>query len=89
MVRVSFTDNLRRHVDVDTVDVEGDTVSRVLSSVFAAHPRLRGYVLDDQGVLRKHVNVFVGSVRIGDRITLSDPVSDGDDVFVMQALSGG
>ena len=43
--------------------------------------------LDDQGVLRKHMVVFVNGNAIGDRATLSDPVPKDAEVYVMQALS--
>lgn len=61
----------------------------VLDAVFASNPRARGYVLDDQGALRKHMVVFVDGETIRDRTTLSDPVAPDADVYVMQALSGG
>ena len=59
----------------------------VLDAVFAKNPRLRGYVLDDQGALRQHMVVFVdGSQR--DRASPS-PLRAASEVYVMQALSGG
>lgn len=61
----------------------------VLDAVFAANPRLRGYVLDDQGGLRRHMMVFVDGQQIDDRERLSDPVGAASEIYVMQALSGG
>jgi hypothetical protein len=52
-------------------------------------PRLRGYVLDDQGALRHHMMVFVDGEPIRDRARLSDLVRPTSEVYVMQALSGG
>lgn len=89
MARVSFTRNLERHIACPTIEVEGGTVAMVLDGVFETNPKLRSYLLDDQGRLRKHVNVFVNNERIADRDRLSDPVGDSDQVFVFQALSGG
>ena len=89
MPQVSFTANLRRHRPVPTAEAEGATVREVLDRVFADDPMLRSYILDDQGRLRRHVNVFVNSDMIADRRTLSDPVSTRDEIHVMQALSGG
>lgn len=83
MPRVEFTHILQRHLDVPVTDVAGATVREALESVFADNPRLRGYVLDDQGALRKHVALFVDSQAA----TLDDPA--GRELFVMQALSGG
>ena len=89
MARVSFTNNLRRHLSVDAADVPGDTVRAVLEGVFEDNPKLRSYLLDDQGRLRKHVKVFVNDRVAADRNGLSDPVGESDEVFVFQALSGG
>ncbi len=89
MARVSFTNNLQRHLSCPTVDVGGDTVRTVLDGVFAANPKLRSYLLDDQGRLRKHVKVFVNDCVVADTAGLSDRVGEADEVFVFQALSGG
>jgi sulfur-carrier protein len=84
-----FTPNLRRHVECPTETVAGATVRAVLDAVFTQNPRLRGYVLDDRGALRRHMSVFVDGVQISDRDGLSDPVRPASEVYVMQALSGG
>ena len=89
MAAVVFTKNLERHVECPTVEVAGSTVHEVLEQVFAANPRLRGYVVDERGVLRKHMVVFVDGKQIVDREHLSDPVGPRGEVYVMQALSGG
>jgi molybdopterin synthase sulfur carrier subunit len=59
MPRVVFTSNLQRHVSCPARDAAGETVSAVLQEVFDQEPRIRGYVLDEQGELRKHVFIFV------------------------------
>ena len=89
MGRISFTENLRRHVACPPATADGDSVRKVLDDVFRSNPQLRSYLLDDQGRLRKHVNVFVNSRAVTDRVGLSDPVGADDEVFVFQALSGG
>lgn len=89
MPTVAFTPNLRRHLDCPDVEVASGTVAEALECVFRQNPRLRGYVLDEQGRLRQHVAVFVGGELIQDRLHLMDPIGEGQDVFVMQALSGG
>jgi sulfur-carrier protein len=86
---VAFTPNLRRHVDCPTVEVEGATVREVLDRVFADQPRLRGYVVDERGVLRKHMIVFIDGQQIVDRERMTDAVSPRSELYVMQALSGG
>ena len=89
MPQIHFTSNLQRHLDCPSADVAGATVAEVLGSLFETNPRLRGYLLDDQGRLRRHVNLFVNGQTVRDRVDLSDPLASGDEVFVFQALSGG
>jgi len=89
VARIVFTSNLQRHLDCPPAEVAGATVGEALGSVFDSNPRLRSYLLDDQGRLRKHVNVFVNSEPVADRVSLSDPVTETDEIFVFQALSGG
>ena len=89
MPRIAFTGHLRRYLDVSTTEVSGATVREALEGVFHANPRLRGYVLDDQGALRRHVAVYVGGKLVHDRIGLADAIAGADDIYVLQALSGG
>ena len=89
MAKVQFTPHLQRFVDCPPSDVAGDTVRSVLESVFTQNPRLRGYILDDQHRLRRHVVIFVNGEPVCDREQLSDAVDGTSEVFVMQALSGG
>ena len=86
---VAFTPNLKRHLDVPEVAVPEGTLAEALENVFARNPRLRSYIVDEQGRLRQHVAVFVGGELARDRIHLSDRVQDHQEIFVMQALSGG
>src|SRR5215216_6763942 len=74
MARVIFTRNIQRHVACPPGEVSGATVREVLDAVFVANPAARDYVLDEHGVLRKHMNVFVNGEIVRDRQALSDPV---------------
>ncbi len=89
MIRVVFTPNLQRHVACPPKEVEASTVREALDAAFAGNDRARAYVLDDQSGLRRHMAVFVNGARISDRVHLTDPVPDGAEVYVLQALSGG
>lgn len=86
---VNFTTNLQRHVACPSITVEGTNVRESLDAVFVSNARARGYVLDEHGALRKHMNVFVDGRQVDDRNTLSDPVEPDAEIWVMQALSGG
>lgn len=89
MARVVFTANLQRYLPVESLEVPGATLREVLEAVFMQHPRLRGYLLDDQGRLRRHVNIFVDGQLLRDRDGLADAVRSSSELYVMQALSGG
>ena len=89
MPTVAFTDNIQRHVACPPTEVPGRTVREVLDAVFAGNPQARGYVLDEQGELRKHMAIFLDGRMILDRARLSDAVQPDSKLYVMQALSGG
>jgi sulfur carrier protein ThiS len=89
MPTVVFTPALQRHVACPEARVPGATVREALDRVFAERPRARSYILDDAGALRHHVVVFVDGTAVADRQSLSDALSEGSEVYVMQALSGG
>ena len=89
MARVVFTKNLQRHVPCPPTSAPGETVREVLDRVFSENPRLRGYVVDERGTLRKHMSIFVDGSLIFDRTTLGDGVGPESEIYVMQALSGG
>lgn len=89
MATISFTDNLKRHVDCPPKDVQAATVRDALRQLFAENPRLGSYILDDQDRLRRHVAIFVDGRLVRDRAGLSDPLRPDSRVDVMQALSGG
>ena len=89
MARLSFTGNLHRHLPAPSRRVHGRTVREVMDAYFGECPQLRGYILDDQGAVRRHVAIFRNQELICDRRRLSDRVAEDDEIFVAQALSGG
>jgi sulfur-carrier protein len=89
LAKVAFTQNIQRHVTCRDTEAAGDNVREVLDNLFADNPRARSYVLDDQGALRKHMNIFIDGEMISDRVRLSDPVTGSSGIYIFQALSGG
>ena len=87
---VKFTRNLKRFYP-DLVPVESDktNIKELIIEVNDKFPGIEGYILDEHGNLRKHVQIFIGDKMIKDRTKLSDAVDAGDEVYIMQALSGG
>lgn len=89
MATVSFTEHLRDHAPDEPLSASGETVGVVLTAALAGRDRLRSYVLDEHGRLRRHVAIFVDGRLIADRVGMSDTVGADSEVFVAQALSGG
>jgi len=89
MASVYFTPNLARHTECPTASLAANTVAELLERYFERWPDVRGFVLDDQGEVRKHVKVLVDGRNLRDRRRLSDEVGTDSEVYVFQALSGG
>ena len=90
MPKVNFTYALKRFFPgIETTHVEGGDVRSLMQALEQKYPGLLSYIVDDQGRLRQHVNIYINNELIKDRVDLSDTVSESDDVYVMQALSGG
>jgi molybdopterin synthase sulfur carrier subunit len=66
-------------------ELAGATVGDALQALEDAHPALDGWVLDERGVMRRHINVFVN----GERAEQGTLVSDRDRIDVLPAISGG
>ena len=91
MPAVKFTTHLEKFFPGVTkgVTVESATVAEVVAALDGRFPGLAAYLVDEQGSLRKHVNIFVDDDLIVDRQRLTDPLTDSNRVYIFQALSGG
>ena len=90
MAKVKFTSALNRFFpNLKEMEVQGNTVNHIIAAINKEIPGLNTYLLDDDGSLRKHVNIFVKDELIQDRTKLSDAVQEKDEVLIYQALSGG
>ena len=89
MATVRFTRNIQRHVACPARDVGGATLREVLDGYFRENGQALGYVLDDQGRIRQHMVIFIDGDQARDRDNLSDRVSPGAVIDIVQALSGG
>lgn len=89
MVTVEFAASLRRHVECAPQRVATGSLRSALDAALLAAPEMAHYVYDDQRNIRKHVAVFVNKTMLLNRQDLSQPLADGDQVLVIQALTGG
>jgi sulfur-carrier protein len=71
------------------VSVEGETVREVLASLDAGHPGIGARVLDEQGELRRFVNLFVADEDVRFLSGLDTPVGAGQTVSILPAVAGG
>lgn len=71
------------------VAVSGSTVGAVLDALDASHPGIGAQVRDDDGGIRRFVNVFVNGVNVRDRDGIATAVAAGDEVGVIPAMAGG
>jgi sulfur-carrier protein len=71
------------------VDVEGSTVAEVLKGLEAAHPGFGDRIFDENGKLRRFVNVFVGEEDIRFHQGVDTAVTEGTVVSIVPAVAGG
>lgn len=72
-----------------TVEVAGETVGEVLRHLDEAHPGIAQRLLDDDGELRRFVNVFVDDEDVRFQSGLQTPVRSGATVSIIPAVAGG
>ena len=90
MATINFTQALKRfYPQLQPLELAASTVVEIIEAVEEKYPGIKSYLVDDQGSLRKHVNVFVNGELIHDREKLLDTVEPNAEVYIMQALSGG
>lgn len=70
---------------VSELQVDGGSVSEILQALEDEHAALEGWILDERGVLRRHINVFVN----GEPATPDTPTEDKDRIEILPAISGG
>jgi molybdopterin synthase sulfur carrier subunit len=69
--------------------VDGATVQEVLDGLFALHEELRGRIADEDGSLRRFVNVYLAGEDIRFLEGLATPVIDGTELTILPAVAGG
>jgi sulfur-carrier protein len=70
-------------------ELEGDTVQEVLNGLFERFGELRERIAEDDGTLRRFVNVYVAGEDIRFLDGLATPVADGAELTILPAVAGG
>jgi molybdopterin synthase sulfur carrier subunit len=85
MANVRLRGQLERLAGSSELKIEGGTVTELLQALEREHSALEGWILDERGVLRRHINVFVN----GEPAEPDSPVEDKDKIEILPAISGG
>lgn len=71
------------------IDRSFSTLAEALSALWIIYPGLHDRVATEQGQVREHINIFVGNENIRYTGGLASPVSAGDEISIVPAVSGG
>ncbi len=74
---------------LSSVEATGDTIGDVVKSLIAAHPGLETNLVDENGDVRRFVNVYVNDEDIRFLDKLDTKVADGDEIAILPAVAGG
>jgi hypothetical protein len=86
MPRVILTGSIRQRAGgLGVVEVGGETARAAVAELEAAHPALRGWVVDERGALRRHVKLFLGA----EAVSLDAVLGPDAQLHIVAAISGG
>lgn len=85
-MKVLIPSALRSYTGKSEVDANGSTIAAVLADLERAYPGIRFRMIDEQEHIRRHIRFFLNGVQVHD---LSQPLAAGEELIIVQALSGG
>ena len=85
-IRMLIASPLHSYTGADEVELKGNSLGALLDDLEARFPGIRFRIIDEQGHIRKHMRFFLNGDAVFD---LDEPVRAGDEVCMVQALSGG
>lgn len=85
-MRVLIPTALRSYTRHSRVDADGASLNALLADLDQRFPGLRFRIVDERGLLRRHMRIFVDGLGVED---LSTPLRATSDVAIVMALSGG
>ena len=71
------------------VEIAGNTVSEIIDNLGSAHPGIKERVYDEQGEVRRFINIYVNEEDIRFLTGKDTPLKDGDEVSIIPAIAGG
>ncbi|PYS27548.1 MAG: molybdopterin synthase sulfur carrier subunit [Acidobacteria bacterium] len=73
----------------ESVEVEAATVQEVLNNLDSKYPGFRASICDESGSLRRFINIYINGEDVRFLENLATPVTDGAEVAIVPAISGG
>jgi molybdopterin converting factor small subunit len=90
VVQVRIPTILRTYTGGESsVSASGSTLAEVIEDLDGNYPGIKGRILDEQGAIRRFVNVYVGNDDVRFVDGLSTPTKEGEQVSVIPAVAGG
>ena len=71
------------------VEITGNTVEQIIENLGSAHPGIKERICDEQGEVRRFINIYVNEEDIRFLIGKDTPLKDGDQVSIIPAIAGG
>ena len=75
--------------DEEVVETNAETISDAITDLESRYPGLQERLLDDEGQVRRFVNVYVNEEDIRFLQEKETPLKDGDEVSIIPAIAGG
>jgi len=75
--------------DLSEVQITGSTVSQAINDLTSQYPAIKPHIIDNQGRLRRHVNLFVNKENINDLNGLDTSIEESDIIILMPSITGG
>ncbi len=85
-MKVLIPGGLRSYTERSEIEVSGATLGAVLAELERLYPGIRFRMIDEQDQIRRHIRMFVNGAQLRD---LAQPLDAGDELVIVQALSGG
>lgn len=77
---------LRSYTERSMADAQGATLAELLADLDRQYAGIRFRIIDEQDRVRRHIRIFINGAQVTD---LARPLQEGDEVIIVQALSGG
>lgn len=90
MPTISLPSLMKYYVDdLLEVQVTGNTVSQAITDLTTQYPTIKTHIVDNQGKLRRYVNLFVNQENINSLDGLDTSIKESDKIILMPSISGG